>query len=60
MEGFLKLLAARPEGDAASQFAAWTAGSTRVAQIQTDYQRQAAALWMATVRAPAGRATTSR
>ena len=29
MEGFLKLLAARPEGDAASQFAAWTATSTR-------------------------------
>ena len=49
MEGFLKLLAARPEGDAASQFAAWTANSTRVAQIQTDYQRQIAALWMATV-----------
>jgi len=49
MEGFLKLLAARPEGDAASQFAAWTANSTRVAQIQTDYQRQVAALWMATV-----------
>ena len=49
MEGFLKLLAARPEGDAASQFAAWTANSTRVTQIQTDYQRQVAALWMATV-----------
>src|SRR5262245_43614634 len=49
MEGFLKLLAGRPEGDAASQFATWTASSTRVAQIQTDYQRQVAALWMATV-----------
>src|SRR5512134_72996 len=49
MEGFLKLLAARPEGDAASQFAAWTANSTRVTQIQTDYQRQVAALWAATV-----------
>ena len=49
MEGFLKLLAARPEGDAASQFAAWTANSTRVTQIQADYQRQVAALWMATV-----------
>ena len=49
MEGFLKLLATRPEGDAASQFAAWTATSTRVTQIQTDYQRQVAALWLATV-----------
>jgi len=59
MEGFLKVLAARPEGDAASQFAAWTATSTRVAQIQADYQQAIAALWTATVARQRGEAAAA-
>ncbi len=49
LEAFLKIFAARPEGDAASQFAAWTTNSARVTQIQSDYQRQVAALWLSTL-----------
>jgi polyhydroxyalkanoate synthase len=56
MEGFLKILAGRPEGDAASQFAAWTTSSARVAQIHADYQRQVAALWSATIARQRGEA----
>ncbi len=56
MEGFMRLLAVRPEGDAASRLAAWTASSAQFAQIQGDYQRAVAALWTATLSRQRGEA----
>jgi polyhydroxyalkanoate synthase len=49
MAGLLGMLAAPPRGDAGSEFAAWTANSGRIGQIQADYQRQLMQLWTATL-----------
>ena len=49
MQGFLTALAACPEIDVAKQFAAWTASSPRVTQLQADYHRLLVQLWMNTI-----------
>jgi polyhydroxyalkanoate synthase len=56
MQGFLNMLAARPEGGSSAELAAWAANSARVTELQADYQREFARLWTATLARQRGEA----
>jgi polyhydroxyalkanoate synthase len=49
MQGFLSMVAARPELEPGRLAAAWAANAARVTAMQADYQRDLARLWAATV-----------
>jgi polyhydroxyalkanoate synthase len=56
IQQFVDMLAARPQGDAGRQLADWLGSSARVTQLQTDYQRKLAELWMASIARQRGEA----
>jgi polyhydroxyalkanoate synthase len=56
IQQFLDMVAARPQGDAGRQFADWLGGSARVTQLQAEYQRKLAELWMASLARQRGEA----
>jgi len=56
IQGFLSLLATRPEPDASKQFAAWSADSERLSRLQADYHRQLSQVWTATLARQRGEA----
>jgi polyhydroxyalkanoate synthase len=56
MQGFLSMLAGRPEGGSAGAPGAWPANPARVSELQADYQREFARLWTATLARQRGEA----
>jgi polyhydroxyalkanoate synthase len=56
IQQFLSMLSAKASGHTEREFADWVGGSARVAQLQTDYQRQLVELWVASLARQRGEA----